>query len=344
MTRINLQDIYACMYKSRVFEEHVKKLWDEGLITGEMHMSTGEEGIMAGIVTQLEEGDAMALDHRGSSASIIREIDPGKLLLEFLGHEEGLCAGMGGHMHIFSKEHLVASSGIVGASGPAATGYALAAKHKNPGKLAVAFFGEGAFNQGMMMESFNMASALKLPVLFVCKDNGWAITTVSSEMTAGDLVKRAKSFDMPVYRVGGASVEDVWDSASEAIKYVRSGNGPAYIHAKYINPHGHFLHDPLMSATSGTMKESLKMGSGLFKAATSAGGSGFRDRIDGLKTATSLISKKNREKNMKKEDAVYLLRKKLSLSTNQIKELESAIDIEIGTIVKDALSIYKNSN
>ncbi|MFC2123571.1 thiamine pyrophosphate-dependent dehydrogenase E1 component subunit alpha [Bacteroidota bacterium] len=331
------------MYRSRVFEEHVKKLWDEGLITGEMHMSTGEEGINTGVIAQLEDGDAMALDHRGSSASVIRGIDPLQLLLEFLGHEKGLCGGMGGHMHIFSREHLIASSGIVGASGPAATGFALAAKYKRPGKVAVSFFGEGAANQGMMMESFNMASALNLPVLFVCKDNGWAITTISTNVTAGDLVRRAESFEMPAYEVDGSDVEKVWNVASKAINHVRSVNRPAFILAHYINPHGHFLHDPLMSALTGKLKDSLKMGSGLLKATTALKGASFQSRMDSLKKTTGLISKKTGEKTGKGKDPVLLLREKLLNNSEQIKEIESEVDIEMSNIIKKALTIYKET-
>jgi len=100
------------MYRSRLFEELVVKIWNDGLITGEMHTGIGEEAINAGIVSQMIEGDALALDHRGTSPSIIRGIDPRDLLLEFMGHEKGLCAGMGGHMHIFSQSYLLASSGI----------------------------------------------------------------------------------------------------------------------------------------------------------------------------------------------------------------------------------------
>jgi len=120
------------MLKARLFEEATAKLWHEGLISGEMHMGTGEEGIIAGVVSHLKDGDAMALDHRGTAALLMRGIEPVPLLRELLGHKEGLCGGMGGHMHLFSKEHLAASSGIVGSEGPAAAGFALAAQYLRP--------------------------------------------------------------------------------------------------------------------------------------------------------------------------------------------------------------------
>ena len=100
-------------------------------------------------------------------------------------------------MHLFSKQHLAVSSGIVGASGPCAAGFALSAQYLNPGAIAVAFFGEGAMNEGMLMESLNLASVWKLPVLFICKDDGWSITTQSESMTGGDLQERARGLGVP---------------------------------------------------------------------------------------------------------------------------------------------------
>lgn len=139
--------LYALMLKSRLFEEAIAILWHDGLISGEMHLGTGEEATIAGVVTHLHEGDAMALDHRGTAALIMRGVDPVLILRELLGRPDGLCGGMGGHMHLFSKEHLAASSGIVGAEGPAAVGFALSAQYLRPGAVAVAFFGDGAMNQ-----------------------------------------------------------------------------------------------------------------------------------------------------------------------------------------------------
>ncbi|MGC8908933.1 MAG: thiamine pyrophosphate-dependent enzyme, partial [Desulfomonilaceae bacterium] len=111
---LDLWSFYTIMLKSRLFEEAIAKLWHDGLISGEMHLGTGEEAIIAGVVTQLCEGDAMALDHRGTAALLMRGVDPVLILRELLGYPAGLCGGMGGHMHLFSKDHLAVSSGIVG--------------------------------------------------------------------------------------------------------------------------------------------------------------------------------------------------------------------------------------
>jgi pyruvate dehydrogenase E1 component alpha subunit len=156
---LDFWSLYAKMLESRLFEEAVIRLWQDGLISGEMHLGTGEEAIIAGVVSNLQESDTMALDHRGTAAMLMRGEDPVSLLRELLGRPDGLCGGMGGHMHLFSKKALAASSGIVGAAGPTAAGFALSAQYLRPGSIAVAFFGEGAVNEGMLMESMNLAVA-----------------------------------------------------------------------------------------------------------------------------------------------------------------------------------------
>ena len=119
MMNADLWLLYEHMLRSRLFEDAVTHIWNQGKISGEMHLSVGEEAIVAGTVTQLQDGDAMALDHRGTSPLVMRGVNLVLLLREFLGLPDGLCGGQGGHMHLFSREHLAASSGIVGASGPA---------------------------------------------------------------------------------------------------------------------------------------------------------------------------------------------------------------------------------
>jgi len=233
--KTKLWSLYALMLKSRLFEEAIAKLWHDGLISGEMHLGKGEEAIIAGVVTQLREGDAMAFDHRGTAALLMRGLDPVLILRELIGYPDGLCGGMGGHMHLFSKKYLAASSGIVGAAGPTAAGFALSAQYLRPGAIAVAFFGEGAMNQGMLMESLNLASAWSLPVLFVCKDDGWAITTQSKRMTGGDLNERARGLGIPTVEVDGGDVSEVWEAAHSAIERARSSKGSTFLHARCVH-------------------------------------------------------------------------------------------------------------
>jgi acetoin:2,6-dichlorophenolindophenol oxidoreductase subunit alpha len=239
----DLWSLYELMYKSRTFEEAVRQIWKEGKISGEMHLGLGEEAIVAGIVSQLTEGDAMALEHRGTAPMIMRGVDPYSLLREFMGKPDGLCGGMGGHMHLFAPEKLVASSGIVGAAGPAAAGFALAAQILRPGTVSIAFFGEGATSSGMLMESMNLAVVWNLPVVFVCKDNQWAITTPANTAVGGNLLKRAEAFGMYPLEVDGLDVQAVSSAAKTALEHARDGKGPVFIWAHCVHLEGHFLGD-----------------------------------------------------------------------------------------------------
>ena len=169
-------------------------------------------------------------------------------------------------MHLFSQEHLAASSGIVGSSGPLGAGFALAAQYLEPGRIAVSFFGDGAANQGMLMESFNLASAWKLPLVFVCKDNNWAITTTTSSVTGGDLLRRARSFGMPARRVDGKRVEAVWAAADRAVRRARAGRGPSFILARCCRMEGHFLGDPLLRVYEEPVKQTAEIAPPLARA------------------------------------------------------------------------------
>lgn len=344
MKSIDLLKIYRQMYRSRMFEEHVVQIWNEGLITGEMHTGIGEEAVNTGIVTQLVEGDALALDHRGTAPSIIRGVDPKKLLWEFMGQQNGLCSGMGGHMHIFSKSHLLASSGIVGSSGPAGTGFALAAKYLRPGKIAVAFFGEGAVNEGMMMESFNLASVLKLPLLFVCKNNDIAISTISSEVTAGKIIDRVATFDIPAKEIDGTDVEIVWHTANEAISRARSGEGPSFLLTKCKHLHGHFLGDPLLRIVHKPIKELGKITPGLLKSATRIKGASLSERTESIKEVLSLLTRTIKSKYSDKDDPLLLLKKKLGDATNEIEAIEQDVKHEMDIIIEEVLKSYLESN
>lgn len=251
----DIWSLYALMLRSRLFEEVIAKLWHDGLISGEMHLGTGEEAIIADVVAHLREGDAMALDHRSTAALLMRGVDPVLIAREMLGYPDGLCGGMGGHMHLFSKEYLAASSGIVGAEGPAAAGFALAAQYLRPGAVAVAFFGEAAMNQGMLMESMNLSSVWNLPVLFVCKDDGWAITTQSKMVTGGDLNERARGLGIPAVEVDGYDVSGVWEASHSAIERARSGKGPTFLHARCVHFEGHLLGFQLLRIVRDPLRE-----------------------------------------------------------------------------------------
>ncbi len=328
MVEIEIWQLYRSMLYSRFFENAVQKLWEKGKISGEMHLGTGEEAIIAGIISQLEQGDAIAVDHRGTPPFIMRGIDPLLLLLEFLGHPKGLCSGQGGHMHLFSKEHLIASSGIVGSSGPAAIGFALALKYKKQKKIAVAFFGEGAINQGMMLESMNLVSVLKLPVLFVCKDNDWAVSTDTKETTGGSLIDRAKGFGIEGYEVDGKDVEAVWKAANEAISKIRSDNRPQFIHASCVHTEGHLLGDPLLR-----YQRDPKLLAKVVEPLKEYPGKSLDEIL--------LLFRKIGGQTKKKVDPIVIIQKKLKNDPDRLKQIEEGVVSEIEQSINKALEIFE---
>lgn len=340
---LDLWLIYENMLRSRLVEEAVTGLWYAGKISGEMHLSTGEEAIVAGTVLQLGEGDAMALDHRGTSPLVMRGVDPVLLIKEFLGHRDGLCHGKGGHMHLFSKAHLAASSGIVGASGPAAVGFALAARHLRPGNVALGFFGEGAMNQGMMMEALNLAVVWNLPVVFVCKDSKWAITTVSSSVTGGGLAERARSFGMSALEIDGTDVEAVWNAAYKALQQAREKSAPTFLLASCLHPEGHFLGDPLLRITRHPVKEAKKLVVPLLKSVTKIKGASVAGRAGALGTLASLIGKTGKDRIFTQHDPLRTVRHKLQSEKERLQMLEEKISEEIQTAVARALDMPEHS-
>ena len=238
--------VFRSMVRMRLVEQALPQAWADGLVPGEYHSGIGEEGVYAGVLANLSGRDAMALDHRNTSPLVGRGTDITKIMLEVFGSEEGLNLGKAGHMHLMDPDLPAAADGIVGASGPLAVGAAIANQRLHPGRIAVAFHGEAAMNQGMLMESYNLAVAWRLPVLFVCKDNKWSITTHSADVTGGTLTDRAKAFGLRVRRARGDRVESVYAAAGDLIGRARSGGGPGFLYVSCHRPAGHFEGDPLV--------------------------------------------------------------------------------------------------
>lgn len=240
----DIQRLYRSMVRMRAMEESLAALWRRGLITGELHLGVGEEGIISGVTDHLRDDDATALDYRATPALVARGVDPVSIVLEVVGDEGGLGGGRGGHMHLFEPRRLVASTGIVGSPASMACGLALAASRLRPGAIAVGFFGDGAVNQGMVMESWNLAKVWSLPVLFVVKDNRWAATTRSDRLRAGTIAARARSFGLETATVDGNRVVAVWHAARSLIEGARRGR-PGVLVARCRRPTGHMLDDTI---------------------------------------------------------------------------------------------------
>ena len=337
---LDLWSLYRQMLRSRLFEEAVAQIWQDGLISGEMHLGTGEEAIIAGVLDHLRDGDALALDHRGTAALLMRGVDPVSLLREMLGKPDGLCGGMGGHMHLFASELLAASSGIVGASGPAAAGFALATVHLRPGGVAVSFAGEGAMNQGMMMEAWNLAVAWKLPVLFVCKDNSLAITTESPAVTGGSLVERARGFGLPACLVDGSDVEAVWHAAGEAVERARAGGGPAFIQARCTHLEGHFLGDALLRMARRPVQGIGPRLGGIVRALVNPSGASLLQRAEGLRSILAL-SERVGGKHLEEGDPIPRARLKLTGDPARLEALEGEVMVEIQQILQALLGLVE---
>ena len=335
----DLWSLYTLMLRSRLFEEAIARLWHDGLISGEMHLGTGEEAIVAGVVPQLVPGDSMALDHRGTAALFMRGVDARLVLRELLGRPDGLCGGRGGHMHLLSEEHLAASSGIVGAVGPMAAGFALAAQYLRPAAVTVAFFGEGSMNQGMLMESLNLAAAWKLPILFVCKDDGWSITTRSEAMTGGDLNERARGLGVPAVEVDGTEVAVVWEAARSAVERARAGEGPTFLRARCVHLEGHFLGFQLLRMVRTPVKELPAIAGPLARSLLRPRGAGVRERAAGLKEVlAATLSTLRDPRRDPAHDPVGRARAALSSDPVRLRELEDRVEIETAEMVAGVLA------
>lgn len=335
----DIWSLYQLMYRSRLLEEAIADLWHAGRISGEMHLGTGEEAIIAGVVSQLKDGDALALDHRATAAFFMRGVDPVLLVREMLGRSDGLCGGMGGHMHLFSKDHLAASSGIVGAAGPAAVGFALAGQHLRPHSIAVAFFGEGSMNQGMLMESLNLASVWKLPVLFLCKDDDWAITTKPQQSTGGDLDIRARGLGVPVIPVDGTDVMSVWGASAAAIDRARSGQGPTFLHARCVHLEGHFLGFQLLRILRHPLKEMPVITGQLIRSLFQLDGARFSERVKsfGLVLNSVVVSSQD-PRRIRDNDPLQYTRAILRSDPGRLEELERDARQEIDEIVTTSIT------
>jgi pyruvate dehydrogenase E1 component alpha subunit len=302
-----------------------------------MHLGTGEEAIVAGIMDHLQEGDALALDHRGTPPLIMRGVDPVLILRELLGQTEGLCGGNGGHMHLFSKAHLAASSGIVGAAGPAGVGFGLAAHSLRPGTIAVAFFGEGAMNQGMLMEAMNLAVVWNLPVLFVCKDDAWSITAESDHFSGGTIRGRAQSLGLQVQQGDGRDVVQVWKLTQKAVQQLRNGGGPQFLHLGCVHLKGHFLGYQLIRITHNPLKELPSLAVPLIKSFFRPRGAPLQERLASLKIVLSAILKTwhdPREDLI--NDPIFRTRNQLTADLGRLEALEDTLQAEIRRVVAAA--------
>jgi TPP-dependent pyruvate/acetoin dehydrogenase alpha subunit len=236
--------IYRQMLLIRGFEDLVQSLFLAGEVYGTTHLYSGQEAIATGVASVLEERDRVAATYRGHGHALALGVDPQALLDEMLGRESGVNGGRAGSMNVNSPgNRLIGSFGIVGGSIAAATGAALALKRLTGG-IAVAYFGDGAMNQGYVFECLNFCQVLKLPLVFVCENNGYGEYTPFRSVTAGEIRARAEVMEVPAVTIDGMSVWTVREAAERAIAHARSGDGPAFVEALTYRFVGHSRSDP----------------------------------------------------------------------------------------------------
>lgn len=228
------RESYTRMVRIRRFEEEGSRLYTAGRIPGVFHASIGQEAAIVGACMALRDDDAMTGTHRSHGHPIGKGADLKALMAELMGKEAGICKGRGGSMHLADKSvGIISESAIVGGGIPLATGCALSAKVRGTDQVSLCFFGDGAVNQGTFHESLNMASLWKLPVVYVCENNGYAITTsVARSHGQPSVAKRADAYGMPGIAVDGQDVRTVYAAAADAVARARRGEGPTLIEAR----------------------------------------------------------------------------------------------------------------
>jgi len=259
-----LEEMYLRMCRIRYFEEAVIEIHSSGELIGPAHPYIGEEAVAVGACAALRDHDRIAGNHRSHGHPIAKGGDVKKAMAEILGKTGGFCKGKGGSMHLADFSiGILGESGIVASSVPIATGAALASKLSKQDFVSLVFFGDGASNQGACHESMNMAALWGLPVIFMCENNGYAITTSYKNSVSVDHVSdRASAYGMPGVLVDGQDAIAVWEATNEAVLRARAGEGPTLIEAMTYRYEDHSLGlDRIRKAeyrTQGEVEEAMK--------------------------------------------------------------------------------------
>jgi len=237
---------YILMLRVRKFEERALMMYGQQRIRGFCHVYIGQEAIVAGIESAITADDAIVTAYRQHGIALGRGVTMNGAMAELYGKETGVNKGKGGSMHFFSKEHnYFGGNGIVGAQIPIGAGIAFAEKYRDSKNLCVTMFGDGAARQGALHEAFNMAMSWKLPVLFICENNGYAMgTSVERTSNVPDIYKLGLGYEMPCEAIDGMDPEAVHNGISKAAAHIRSGKGPYFLEIKTYRYKGHSVSDP----------------------------------------------------------------------------------------------------
>jgi TPP-dependent pyruvate/acetoin dehydrogenase alpha subunit len=221
-------------------EELLRTETAAGRLPGGVHLYIGQEAIATGVCAHLREADCITSTHRGHGHFLAKGGDPKTMLAEIWGKRTGICKGMGGSMHVADlSKGILGANGIVGGGFAIAAGAAYSSQLQKDGRVVVAFFGDGASNQGVFMETLNVSSLWKLPLVFVCEHNQFGEFTPWNSVTSGQIVDRARAFNIPCNVIDGNDVLAVYDAAGEAVERARRGKGPSFIEAHTYRIQGH---------------------------------------------------------------------------------------------------------
>lgn len=240
----NLLPLYAEMLLLRRCEERLISLFADGDVPGFIHLGIGQEAVPVGVMRALTSKDTIASTHRGHGHAIAKGLPLDGFFAELLGRDTGLCRGRGGSMHVADMSvGMLGANGIVGAGSSLALGSALAHKTLGNNSISVAFFGDGALAEGLLHECLNMASLFKLPMLFLCENNGWSEFSPTSRQIAFTLKKLSAAHAIPYHAVDGNDVEAVVEVIEPVVGRIRSGEGPAVVECVTTRVRGHFEGD-----------------------------------------------------------------------------------------------------
>jgi pyruvate dehydrogenase E1 component alpha subunit len=233
-------ELYTTMRTIRRFEERVVDLVNANEIAGVTHEYVGQEAVATGVCAALRRDDVITSTHRGHGHVIAKGADVRRMMAELLGRVDGLNRGRGGSMHIADVGiGIYGANGIVAAGVPFAAGAAWTAMQDTTGAVAATFFGDGGANQGVLHETMNLAALWNLPVIFVCENNGYAVTLSQERSTSGSLVERAMAYGMAAEAVDGMDVEVVLDASRRAVGRARGGDGPTFLECRTYRFYGH---------------------------------------------------------------------------------------------------------
>ncbi len=246
MNKQELMDVYYRLKLARVFETRVAEQYTKGRVAGFCHLYAGEEAVALGAMWHLRKDDYVIGSYRDHGYYLLRGGDPRKCMAELFGRQEGCCKGKGGSMHMFDWDiNFLGGYAIVAGMCPLAVGVAKAVQYRKEDRVVLCFFGDGATNQGVYHEALNMASLYKLPVVWVCENNYWAIgSSVERSSALKSLAGKAKGYGMPTDTVDGMDFFKMQSVAERAIARARAGEGPSFIEAKCYRYRGHSMSDP----------------------------------------------------------------------------------------------------